>query len=74
LIWAQACFSIQQTAERIDGTGWVFRQPKTRLSRRAVALSPVTVRLLREQLQARLLAGSAYRDRDLVLPRRWGHR
>jgi len=61
---------VQQTAQRIAGQGWVFRQPKTRLSRRAIALSPATVRLLRrhrrEQLAGRLLAGSAYQDRDLV--------
>lgn len=62
--------NIQQTAQRIDGQGWVFRQPKTRLSRRSVALSPDTVRMLavhrRAQLEARLLAGPAYQDRDLV--------
>jgi integrase len=54
----------------LAGEGWVYRQPKTRLSRRAVALSPTTVQLLRthrrEQLEGRLLAGSAYVDRDLV--------
>jgi integrase len=61
---------VQQTAQRVAGKGWVYRQPKTRLSRRAIALSPVTVQLLHghrvEQLEARLLAGSAYQDRDLV--------
>ena len=61
---------VQQTAQRIDGTGWVFRQPKTRLSRRAVALSPETVRMLgthrKAQLEARLLAGSAWHELDLV--------
>ena len=61
---------VQQTAQRIAGQGWVFRQPKTRLSRRSIALSPATVTMLRrhrrEQLAARLLAGSAYQDADLV--------
>ncbi len=61
---------VQQTAQRIAGEGWVFRQPKTRLSRRAIALSPATVRILRQQrarqAAERLLAGSAYQDRDLV--------
>jgi Site-specific recombinase XerD len=61
---------VQQTAQRIDGQGWVFRQPKTRLSRRSIALSPATVQLLRRhrrrQAAERLLAGSAYQDRDLV--------
>lgn len=62
--------NIQQTALRLSGQGWVFRQPKTRLSRRSVALSPVTVRLLsahrKAQLEARMLAGSAWQDLDLV--------
>jgi integrase len=61
---------VQQTAQRITGRGVVFRQPKTRLSRRAVALSPDAVSVLRthrrEQLEERLLAGPAYADRDLV--------
>jgi integrase len=61
---------VQQTAQRLTGEGVVFRQPKTRLSRRSVALSPDAVRVLREhrkaQLQDRLLAGPAYSDRDLV--------
>lgn len=61
---------VQQTAQRITGAGVVFRQPKTRLSRRQVALSPDAVRVLREhrrlQLEERLLAGPAYGDQDLV--------
>jgi integrase len=61
---------VQQTAQRIDGQGIVFRQPKTRLSRRSIALSPDAVAVLRQhrrrQAEARLLAGSAYVDRDLV--------
>jgi integrase len=62
--------NIQQTAQRISGQGWVFSQPKTQLSRRSVALSPDTVRILAghrtAQLETRLLAGPAYEDRDLV--------
>lgn len=61
---------VQQTAQRVSGAGWVFRQPKTRLSRRSVALSPTTVRILRlhrkRQVEERLLAGTLYEDRDLV--------
>jgi integrase len=48
----------------------VFRQPKTRLSRRAIALSGDAVALLRShrarQAEAKLLAGPAYQDRGLV--------
>ena len=61
---------VQQVAQRIDGQGMVFREPKTRLSRRALALSPETVAMLRRvrlaQLEDRLLAGSAWHDLDLV--------
>jgi integrase len=61
---------VQQTAQRIDGQGIVFRHPKTRLSRRAIALSPDAVIVLRShrrrQAEARLLAGPAYVDHDLV--------
>ena len=61
---------IQQTAQRIAGQGIVFRQPKTRLSRRSIALSVDAVAMLRahrrRQAEARLLAGPAYHDHDLV--------
>ena len=61
---------IQQTAQRIAGQGIVFRQPKTRLSRRSIALSSDAVAVLRQhrrrQAEARFLAGPAYDDRDLV--------
>ena len=65
-----AVLHVQQSAQRITGQGIVFRQPKTRLSRRAVALSPVAVGLLRQhrraQIEARLFAGPAYQDQNLV--------
>jgi integrase len=65
-----AVLHVQQSAQRISGQGIVFRQPKTNRSRRAVALSPATVAFLRQhrrrQAEARLLAGPAYQDRDLV--------
>ena len=66
----QGAAHIQQSAQRIQGQGIVFRQPKTRLSRRSVALSQDTVRVLRRhrrrQAERRLLAGPAYQDHDLV--------
>jgi integrase len=65
-----AVLHVQQSAQRITGQGMIFRQPKTRLSRRAIALSPVAVALLRQhrrrQAETRLLAGSAYEDHGLV--------
>ena len=61
---------VQQTAQRLTGQGIVYRQPKTRLSRRAIALSPAAVAELRShrkrQVEARLLAGPAYQDVGLV--------
>jgi integrase len=65
-----ATIHVQQTAQRIAGQGIVFRQPKTRLSRRSVALSSEAVTVLRQhrrrQAEARFLAGPAYEDRDVV--------
>lgn len=62
--------NVQQTAQRLSGQGIVFRQPKTHLSRRAIALSPAAVQILRQhrrrQVEARMLTGPAYTDRDLV--------
>lgn len=65
-----AVLHVQQSAQRITGQGMIFRQPKTRLSRRSIALSPVAVALVRQhrrrQAETRLLAGSAYEDQGLV--------
>ena len=51
-------------------SGVLFGQPKTSYSRRPVALSTETVRVLREhrrgQLSERMHAGPTYRDQDLV--------
>ena len=61
---------VQQVAQRLTGQGMTFRQPKTHLSRRAIALSPETVTMLRrvrrQQLEARIAAGSAWTNVDLV--------
>jgi integrase len=51
-------------------------EPKSRRSRRSLALFPETVEALREhrarQLQERLRAGSVWADRDLVFPNEFG--
>ncbi len=61
---------VQQTCQWLPHQGFVFRQPKTQLSRRAVALSPEAVRRLHQhrqrQLEERLAVGSAYQDNGLV--------
>ena len=64
----RSAIHVQQTAQRIHGQGIVYRQPKTRLSRRSIALSPDPVAVLRQhrkrQAERRLLAGLAYKDHD----------
>lgn len=49
---------------------WAFAEPKTKRSRRTIALAPQTADMLRRhrarQLQERLLVGEAWRDLDLV--------
>jgi integrase len=52
--------------------GYVFAEPKTKYSRRAIALSPIAVSALRShrvrQVEERLRAGQAWEDLDLVFP------
>ena len=61
---------VQRVAQWLSTRGTVFREPKTPKSRRAVALSPTTVRRLRQhrqnQLGERLALGPDYADHDLV--------
>ena len=66
----KASIAVQQSAGRMPGEGVSFRIPKTRRSRRAVALSRETVAVLRRhrtsQHEERLRAGAAYTDHGLV--------
>jgi integrase len=61
---------VARAAQYLPGSGVTFRTPKTARSRRNVALSPDTVRVLREhrawQAERRLASGSGYEDSDLV--------
>ena len=61
---------VQQTCQWLAGRGFEFHPPKTPRSRRAVALSPASVKLLRRartvQLEERLKVGAAYADYDLI--------
>jgi integrase len=61
---------VRQTCQWLPRQGFEFRPPKTHRSRRPVALATVTVSALREhrrqQLEQRLVLGSAYRDHGLV--------
>ena len=65
-----ATLSVVQTLHHVPEKGYVFREPKTRRSRRLVDLSPSLALLLREhranqELERRLL-GQAVRPGDLV--------
>jgi integrase len=65
------------TRTLIEGPGEPrFSEPKTKRSRRSVALDPETVAVLREhrrrQLEERLAWGPAYQDRELVFSREDG--
>jgi integrase len=61
---------ITRSAQRLPRDGIVFHAPKTHRSIRPIALSPVTLRILRthriSQAEQRLAVGSPYTDRDLV--------
>lgn len=62
--------SVQQSAEQTKAGGIVFKQPKTRRSRRVVALPPIVTAALKKhratQARARLQVGTEYKDHDLV--------
>jgi integrase len=61
---------IVRTAQRLPGQGIVFHTPKTHRSIRPIALSPVTLRILKThrvaQAEDRLAVGSSYDNDDLV--------
>jgi integrase len=62
--------SVQQTLQKVPGGGVVARQPKTHRSRRSVSLPAIVVDVLRDhrrrQVEARLAAGDAWEEADLV--------
>ena len=63
--------SVVSTRQRIIGRGILEDQPKTRRSRRSIALGPETVELLHEirgnQIEQKLTAGGAWQDTGYVL-------
>lgn len=67
---------IVRTARYFVGKGVEFSEPKTHRSRRPVALSEATLRVLRthrtRQNERRLLVGPAWTDFDLVFPSKIG--
>jgi integrase len=61
---------VQRVLIRRKGGGWYFGEPKTSRSRRTVPLPTTLVKMLiahrRKQMAARLKAGVAYKNNDLV--------
>lgn len=61
---------VRQVCQWLPGQGFTFPQPKTAKSRRAVALGPDTVRVLRQhkarKAEERLARGADYQDHDLA--------
>ncbi|MPZ51036.1 MAG: tyrosine-type recombinase/integrase [Dehalococcoidia bacterium] len=68
--------TVRRALQRQKGVGFVFVEPKTRLSRRKVHLPPGTVAVLaahrKRQLQERLMAGAYWQDQDLIFCRQNG--
>jgi integrase len=68
--WTSQTVRITRTAQRMPGKGIVFHAPKTHRSIRPIALSPVTLRILKThrtaQAEHRLAMGGDYVDHDLV--------
>jgi integrase len=66
----EKCLHVRHTVARIAGHGYVENEPKTAQSRRKITLPDFVVEALRQhrtrQLEARLKAGTAWEDHDLV--------
>ena len=64
--------SIVQTIQRVNQMGIVTQPPKSKKSRRSIAIDPTTIEVLRahkvRQLEHRLRLGDAWMERGLVFP------
>jgi integrase len=71
--FASRTLTIRRALQRQRGAGLVFVEPKTRYSRRSIALPDGTVAALqihrKRQLEERLQVGAAWQDQDLVFCR-----
>lgn len=67
---------VRRTVQRLKGRGIVESEPKSAQGRRRLSLSPLAVIALRQhrarQVEARLAAGSAWDDHDLVFANTFG--
>ena len=68
--WTQSTLQIHRTASYITGRGIVVGEPKTKGSKRQIALPQVAIDVLKQhrttQLENRLKAGSSWIDQNLV--------
>ncbi|MBI2304634.1 MAG: site-specific integrase [Chloroflexi bacterium] len=66
----QGIIHVRRSLARITGKGFVEQEPKTAKGRRTISLTPMATQALQEyrrrQLEARLLAGGEWEDRNLV--------
>lgn len=62
--------SVSRSMHRLRGGEYIFRQPKSAKGRRMIALSPLTVHVLKQYQETvateRLMLGSTLKDSDLV--------
>ena len=74
--FADSCLHVRHTMNRILGHGIVESEPKTSQGKRKIMLPQFAVEALKEQRtrqqEARLQAGSAWRDQDLVFSNIYG--
>lgn len=74
--FADACLHVRRTVNRIRGHGIVESEPKTSQGKRKITLPQFAVEALKEhrlrQREARLQAGSAWQEHDLVFSNIYG--
>ncbi len=72
LQWMSGTLLVQRQLQRVPRHGWSFVEPKTRSGRRAIKLGENTLQALRihksHQEMVKALAGSRWKDHDLIFP------
>ncbi len=70
-LWLSSILEVTQGAQRVEGK-LTFVEPKSKSSKRTIALSSSAITALRahrkRQLEERLLLGSAWQEHNLVFP------
>ena len=72
LQWSSGIIQVQRQAQRVDGQGWSFMEPKTKAGRRPVMLGESTLQVLREHHEMQewqtAFAGKEWQENDLIVP------